>query len=89
MVAACRVDPAFPGVRWLRRGGLAPLRLYAANLADDWRRLWRGRRDLRISVPHWAAVALALPLLRLIDLGGMARAMLRGPEPQGWGGWAW
>lgn len=89
LIAACWADPAAREARWLRCGALAPLRFYAANLAEDWRRLRLVRRDLRLSGLHAATVAVVLPLLRLIDLAGMIRAMMRGPEPQGWGGWAW
>jgi glycosyltransferase involved in cell wall biosynthesis len=90
MIAACWVDPEVREARWLRRGPLRALpRFYAANLNADWKRLWTGRKDLALSIFELVSIALLLPLFRMIDLAGMGRAMLRGPESHGWGGWEW
>lgn len=84
LVAACWVNPELPEMRWLRLGVLAsPLFLWS-NLRLDLRRLaairaangWGAGKLL-------AARGLAI-LLRLIDLGGIFRALAFGPA-RNWG----
>lgn len=78
LVAACWVDPHLREVRWLRLGRLAAPLFYARAVAQDWRRLAAGRRDL--GLPHLQAAAIAplFPLVRLIDFMGIVRAL--GPD---------
>jgi hypothetical protein len=87
LIAACWTDPELEQARWLRWGLLCVPVFYAAALLTDAWRLWIGRADL--SLRPWQLL-LALPTaagLRLIDAAGMVRAIRRGPEPGGWGGW--
>lgn len=86
-IAACWADPELAAARWLRWGVLSLPLFYAMNVFLDWRRLWWGSRDL--GLPLWQIIlSLPLfPLLRLLDLLGMLRAIVSGPEPGGWPGY--
>lgn len=83
LVAACWIDPELSESRWLAQGVRAAPRFLWANLRTDWRRLgavraangWSGGKLLR--------ARLLAGALRLIDLGGIVRALALGPAP-GW-----
>jgi glycosyltransferase involved in cell wall biosynthesis len=84
LVAACWVNPDLPETRWLRFGVLAsPLFLWS-NLRLDWRRLAAVRAANGWSTGRLLAVRTLAMLLRLIDLGGIFRALAFGPA-SGWG----
>lgn len=78
LVVACWVDPYLREVRWLRLGRLAAPLFYARAVAQDWRRLAAGRRDLGLPRLQAAAIAPLFPLVRLIDFMGIVRAL--GPD---------
>jgi len=87
-VAVCWADGQLRESKWLRRGILAAPRFYAEAIKLDWRRLRAGYRDLGLS--RWQ-MRLALPLfpiLRLIDLAGIAGALLFGPKSRRWLDWS-
>jgi glycosyltransferase involved in cell wall biosynthesis len=85
MVAAGWADPA------LREGRLARLRLagaplfYGRAVVNDWRRLAAGRRDLGLRAWEVPAAAALLPVLRLVDLAGIVRALAPGGRESGVG----
>jgi glycosyltransferase involved in cell wall biosynthesis len=84
LVAACWVNPTLPETRWLRLGVLAsPLFLWA-NLRVDWRRLAEVRAANGWNGGHLFAARTLAIALRLIDLGGIFRALAFGPA-RGWG----
>ena len=84
-VAACWVDRSLPEARLLRLRVFAAPLFYARAVANDWRRVLVGRRDLDLAT--WQAVASlpVFPLLRLIDLAGMVRALAPGGRTSGVG----
>jgi hypothetical protein len=75
LVVACRVDPALPEARFLRWGPLGAFRFYGANVRLDWRRLALGGRDAGLRAWQVPLAALAVPLVRLVDLVGIAAAL--------------
>jgi hypothetical protein len=77
-VAACWVNPGLREAPLLRLGPLAAPLFYARAVLLDWWRVLAGRRELGLA--PWQAVASlpAFPLLRLIDLAGMVRALAPG-----------
>ena len=84
-VAACWVNPALPETRLLRLGIFAAPLFYARAVLFDWRRVLGAREDLGLA--SWQAVASLplFPLLRLIDLAGMVRALSPGGRTSGVG----
>jgi hypothetical protein len=85
LVAACWVDPTLREARWLRLGPFAAPLFYAEALALDWRRLRAGRRDLGLARWQAAISAPLFPLLRLLDLAGIVRALAPGGRTSGVG----
>jgi len=77
-VAALWTDPGLPLRPLLRLGPLALPPLYARAVLRDWQRLAAGRRDLGLSRAGAAVAAVLLPVARLVDAGGMLRALLPG-----------
>ncbi|MEP7334974.1 MAG: glycosyltransferase family A protein [Actinomycetota bacterium] len=84
-VAACWVDPALREARLLKLGVFAAPLFYARAVLLDWRRILVAHRDLGLAT--WQAVASLplFPLLRLIDLAGMLRALAPGGRTSGVG----
>jgi hypothetical protein len=80
LVGACWVDPNLPEARWLRHGVAAAPIFYYQNLRLDWRRAGRARRFFGWSPAKAAAIAVLLPIFRLVDLVGIVSALLRGPQ---------
>ena len=79
LVAVCWVDPVLAESRLLRLGFVALPAFYLGNLALDWKRLGSARRAVGMSRLQ-ASFALGLmPLLRVIDVVGIARALWSGP----------
>jgi len=76
-VAACWTNPDLPEARLLRLGPLAAPVLYARDVWLDWRRLLQGHRDLGLSRIKAAVGLLLVPILRLVDLAGMLRALIK------------
>ena len=85
LVAACWVDPTLREARWLRLGVLAAPLFYAEAVALDWRRLAAGRRDLGLTRLRAVLSAPLFPLLRLLDLAGIVRALAPGGRTSGVG----
>lgn len=81
-VAACWIDPELQESRLLRLGVLAAPLLYGARVARDWERVIRGRAALGLSSSQAALALPVIPLLRLVDLAGMVRALL--PRGSAW-----
>lgn len=79
LVAACWVDPLLPQARWLRWSVLAAPLFYGWALRWDWRTLDAGHPRLALSGWRRPAAKALAPLLRLLDLAGMARALALGP----------
>jgi glycosyltransferase involved in cell wall biosynthesis len=89
IISVCWSNAALPEARWLRWGKLSLPLFYGLHVALDYRRLLQGRRALGV---HPSVVPLAfvlLPLLRLLDLGGMLHALRVGRGGPVWGGFAW
>jgi hypothetical protein len=84
-VAACWVNPALPEVRLLRLGVFAAPLFYARAVLLDWQRVLTAREDLELA--RWQSIASLplFPLLRLIDLAGMVRALGPGGRTSGVG----
>ena len=84
-IASCWIDTSLPEARLLRLGVAAAPLFYARAVVNDWRRLLQSRRELGLA--SWqAVVSLPLfPLLRLIDLAGMVRALAPGGRASGVG----
>ncbi|MGA9370904.1 MAG: glycosyltransferase [Solirubrobacterales bacterium] len=76
IVAACWLDPALPEARLLRLGPLAAPLLYAGLLVQDLKRVWTGRRDLGLTRRQSLAAMPLFPVLRIVDLAGMLRALI-------------
>jgi Glycosyl transferase family 2 len=77
-VAACWTNPRLPESRFLRLGVLAAPVFYGRAVAYDWRRIRDGRRDLELAGWRAPAAAILAPILRLVDLAGMVRALAPG-----------
>jgi glycosyltransferase involved in cell wall biosynthesis len=88
VIAACRTDRALPQARWLRFGLLSLPLFYGQQVWYDWKRGWWSRRELNFSLRQMAGAFVLFPVLRLIDAGGMLRALIIGTNEGGWGGWA-
>ena len=84
-IAACWVNPALPEARLLRLGVFAAPFFYARSVLWDWHRILVSAGDLGLA--KWQAVASLplFPLLRLIDLAGMVRALAPGGKTSGVG----
>lgn len=74
-VAACTVDPMLSEARMTRWGIFSALPFYLRNLCYDWKRLWSGRRAIELTVGQTIVAGAMFPLLRLVDLAGMVRAL--------------
>ena len=85
VVAACWVNPSLREARLLKLGLFAAPLFYARSVLLDWRRVLAAGQHLGLA--RWQAlVSLPLfPLLRLIDLAGMARALGPGGKTSGVG----
>lgn len=86
-IAACWDNPALPEAGLLRLGVLSVPLFYGMRVALDWRRLLQGFRSLGLSPAGLAVALTAVPLLRLLDLGGMVHAFAVGRGARPWGGW--
>jgi hypothetical protein len=77
-IAACWVNPRLRAAPLLRLGPLAAPLFYGRAVTRDWQRVLVGRRELGLA--RWQAVASlpVFPLLRLIDVVGMVRALAPG-----------
>jgi glycosyltransferase involved in cell wall biosynthesis len=84
-VAACWVNPTLRETRLLRLGVFAAPLFYARAVLLDWQRILAAHRDLGLA--KWQAVASLplFPVLRLIDLAGMVRALAPGGRTSGVG----
>ncbi len=80
LVAACWIDPELPEARWLRYGVMAAPLLLWSNLRLDWHRLAAVQKVNRWRNGRLAAARLLAITLRLVDLGGIYRALLFGPS---------
>ena len=78
IVAACWVDPRAPEGRFASLGVLGAPLVYARTVRLDWTRLFHGRHDLGLTRVQAAVGAVLLPLFRLVDLAGVARALAPG-----------
>jgi len=76
-VAACWANPELPEARLLKLGPLAAPLFYGRDVVFDWRRLLGGRRDVGLSRAGAAIGLLVFPILRLADLAGIVRALLK------------
>ena len=76
-VVACRVNPALREAAWLQFGIAAAPLFYSLAVLRDWRRLATGYRDLELPVWFLPFAAMSFPVFRLVDLGGMVKALLR------------
>lgn len=85
LVAACWVNPRLPETRLLRLGVLATPFFYVREVANDLRRLRAGRRELGIRTWQLPFAAALLPLLRLVDVAGLVRALAPGGRRSGIG----
>lgn len=85
LVAAAWADPALSERRALRLGLLAAPLFYGRAVLNDQVRLARGRRDLGLRAWQHPAAALLLPVFRLVDLGGIVRALAPGGRQSGVG----
>jgi hypothetical protein len=72
------VNPRLRAAPLLRLGPLAAPLFYGRAVTRDWQRVLVGRRELGLA--RWQAVASlpVFPLLRLIDVVGMVRALAPG-----------
>jgi len=80
LVAVCWVDRHLREARWLRLGPLAAPLFYGQNVAIDWRRMKMARQRFgwKTGARLWA---FALPpLIRMVDLVGILRALTLGPS---------
>lgn len=79
VVAAYWVDPLLPGAQLLQRGLRAIPQLYARGVRGDWRQIDRPHPWLNFSGRRRIAAKMLSPILRLIDLAGLVRALALGP----------
>jgi hypothetical protein len=84
-VAACWTDPCLPQSQLLRLGVLAAPGFYRRAVAYDWQRIRAGRRDLGLRGWRGPAALVLAPVLRLVDLAGMVRALAPGGRESGVG----
>ncbi len=87
-VAACWINPSLPEARWLPLGVFAVPLFYLLRVWLDWKRVWWAREPLKLSLIQVLLALPMFPLLRLLDSAGMAKALIGGIEPHGWGGWS-
>jgi len=86
-IAACWADPELRESKWLRLGLLSIPLFFAMKVVLDWQRVSSGRRDLDLDNFAYLLALPMFPLLRLLDVAGMMRAIFRGPVRDGWGGY--
>lgn len=86
MIAACWADPKLREARWLKIGILSVPLFYAQSVLLDAHRAILGRRDLGFTELTLPLAIACFPILRLLDTVGMFRALLMGPDNDGWGG---
>lgn len=87
-VAVCWADSELREAQWLRRGILAAPRFYGEAIKLDWKRLRAGYKDLDLARwQMWLGLPL-FPILRLVDLIGIAGALLFGPKSRKWLDWS-
>lgn len=79
VVAAYWVDPQLPGAQLLQRGLRAVPHLYARGVRGDWRQIDRPHPWLNFAGRRKIAAKILSPILRLIDLAGIVRALVLGP----------
>lgn len=78
LVAACWTDPSLPDARLLRLGlGAAPV-FYFRTVRLDLVRLRRNWRDFGLARWQAPVAAAVVPVLRLVDLAGIVRALAPG-----------
>lgn len=82
-VAVCWVDPVLGEHAGLEHGWRAVPHLYASNVQLDWERLRLGRKDFGLSLAEAAVAAFLFPVLRVIDVVGILRALRQGPPASG------
>jgi hypothetical protein len=85
LVAACWVNPQLPEARLLSRGVFAAPFFYLRAVRRDHQRLRGAWRELGLTRTQAIAGLALLPFLRLVDLFGMARALLPGGQRSGVG----
>jgi hypothetical protein len=85
MVAAGWADPTLREGRLARIGLAAAPLFYGRAVANDLRRLVAGRRDLGLQLWQVPAAAALLPVMRLVDLAGVVRALAPGGRESGVG----
>jgi hypothetical protein len=76
-IAACWTNPELPESRLTKLGPLAAPLFYGRDVWLDWRRIARGHRDLGLGRAKTALGIVLFPLLRLPDLAGMVRALVK------------
>jgi len=87
-VAICWADHELRESRRLRLGILAAPLFYAEAIELDWKRLRAGYQDLDLARwQMWLGLPL-FPILRLLDLIGIAGALLFGPKSRRWLDWS-
>ena len=89
MVASAWADSELPQARWTKWGWLSAPLFYGMSVWLDTKRMFSGYRDLGLSPVGLVGSLPLFPLFRLLDLGGIMRALTRGPEEEGWGGMSW
>jgi len=85
MVAAGWADSALREGRLARLGLAAAPLFYGRAVVNDLRRLVAGRHDLELRPWQIPAAAALLPLMRLVDLAGVVRALAPGGRKSGVG----
>jgi hypothetical protein len=65
--------------RWLKLGPLATPLFYGKFVAEDWRRMKLGRSRFGWSALKWLSAMILSPLVRLVDMAGVIRALTFGP----------
>ena len=85
-VAAAWADPSVREARWLEWRLPAVLLFYAMDTLLDWRRCSQARRTLGLSRAAWLSMFALFPIVRLLDVWGMLRALVMGPVSGGWSG---
>jgi glycosyltransferase involved in cell wall biosynthesis len=84
-VAACWTDPELRAARFLKLGLLGAPLFYADAIRNDWRRLVNGRLTLELASWQVPIAAALMPIFRLVDLAGAARALAPGGPESGVG----